>query len=122
MEITDKRIVDNIIIKIDRIIEICNNHSFDEIMNDYVLSDALQYEYEKMYFDVTKLSPLFYTSNTSVPIEKLRGIRNRVAHDYETVSLQILYDTAKNDLPKFKETLVNALKEGKWYENISNRR
>ena len=122
MEITDKRIVDNIIIKINRIIEICNNHSFDEIMNDYVLSDALQYEYEKMYFDVTKLSPLFYTSNTSVPIEQLRGIRNRVAHDYETVSLQILYDTAKNDLPKFKETLVNALKEGKWYENISNRR
>ena len=113
MEITDKRIVDNIIIKINRIIEICNNHSFDEIMNDYVLSDALQYEYEKMYFDVTKLSPLFYTSNTSVPIEQLRGIRNRVAHDYETVSLQILYDTAKNDLPKFKETLVNALKEGK---------
>lgn len=122
MEITDKRIIDNIVIKIDRIIEICNNHSFDEIMNDYVLSDALQYEYEKMYFDVTKLSPLFYTSNTSVPIEQLRGIRNRVAHDYETVSLQILYDTAKNDLPKFKETLVNALKEGKWYENISNRR
>ena len=113
MEITDQRIVGNIIIKIDRIIEICNNHSFDDINNNYVLSDALQYEYEKMYFDVTKLSPLFYMSNANAPIDKLRAIRNRVANDYETVSLQILYDTAKNDLPAFKETLVNALKEGK---------
>ena len=113
MEITDKRIIDNIITKIDRIIEICDKHSFEEIKNDYILSDALQYEYEKIYFDVTKLSPVFYVTNRSVPIDQLRGIRNRVAHDYETVSLQILYDIAKNDLPKFKETLVNALKEGK---------
>ena len=112
MEITDKRIIENIIIKINRIIEICSNHNFDEIMNDYVLGDALQYEYEKMYFDVSKLSPQFYVKNTNVPIDKLRGIRNRVAHDYETVSLQILYDTAKNDLPKFKETLASVLKEG----------
>ena len=113
MEITDKRIIDNIIIKIDRIVEICNNHSFDEIVNDYILSDALQYEYEKMYFDVSKLSSLFYKTNSSVPIEKLRGIRNRVAHDYETVSLQILYDTALKDIPEFKETLIRALKEEK---------
>ena len=113
MEITDKRIIDSIIIKINRIIEICSNHSFDEIKSNYILSDALQYEYEKIYFDVTKLSPLFYAANKDVPIEKLRGIRNRVAHDYETVSLQILYDMAKNDMPAFKEALVNSLKEGK---------
>lgn len=113
MEITDKRIIDNIIIKIDRIIEICSNHSFDEIKNSYILSDALQYEYEKIYFDVTKLSPSFYVTNNNVPLEKLRGIRNRVAHDYETVSLQILYDTAIKDMPTFKEVLMNSLKEGK---------
>ena len=113
MEITDKRIIDNIVIKIDRIIEICSSHSFEEIKDNYVLSDALQYEYEKMYFDVSKLSPQFYMNHSDVPIDKLRGIRNRVAHDYETVSLQILYDTAKNDMPVFKETLISLLKEDK---------
>ena len=44
-------------------------------------------------------------------IDDLRGIRNRVAHDYESVSLKILIDTVKEDIPVLKTTIVEFLEK-----------
>ena len=109
MKDTDRRILTYILEKIDRLMDICNNHPLEEIEGNYLLSDALQFEYEKIYNDCTKLSPEFIIEQKSFPIDQLRGIRNRVAHDYEHVSIRILYDTVIKDMPSLKETIENLL-------------
>ena len=109
MKQTDRRILSNILEKIDRLIEICNLNTLNDIESKYLLSDSLQFEYEKIYNDFTKLSPEFIIDNPSFPINQLRAIRNRVAHDYEHVSIQILYDTVINDIPSLKQTIQDIL-------------
>lgn len=104
----DKRIVALIINKIDRLIEICSKYSLEEIEENFMISDSLQYEFEKMYEDSTRLSKQLQKDFEDT-IDKLRGTRNRVAHDYTSVIISILVDTVKNDLPQLKEQLESLL-------------
>ena len=109
MKETDVRVIKLIIEKIERLNEICSNHSFEEVANSFILSDSLQYEFEKMHFDIQKLLPEFYILYPSFPIDKIRGIRNRVAHDYESVILSILYNAVIYDLPSVKQVLLSLI-------------
>ena len=97
--------------KCDRLIEIGNKFSDEEIKDNYILSDAIQFEFEKLYEDSTRLSPELWMDNPNYHIHDLRGIRNRVAHNYENVSLKILLDTIRKDIPVLRETLLNAIKK-----------
>ncbi len=55
MKKSDLRIINLMIEKIDRLIEVVSNHSLEEIESNYLYSDTIQYEFEKLYEDSTKL-------------------------------------------------------------------
>ena len=109
----DSRIVNSMIEKASRLIEICAKNTREQIAENYVLSDSLQYEFEKLYEDSTRLSFEFRMSHDWLHIDDLRAIRNRVAHNYESVSLSILFDTVEKDIPKLKDLLEKVIEEGK---------
>lgn len=110
---TDLRILLSMIEKCNRLIELCKEYSDAEIENNYIYSDAVQFEFEKLYEDSTRLSGELRINHQDLHIYDLRAIRNRVAHDYESVSLRILLDTVRNDIPQLKETIDNFLKNNK---------
>lgn len=105
----DQRIVRLILEKIDRLMFICDKYSLQEVEEDFMCFDSLSYEFEKMYEDFTRLSKEFVAQNSFLPIENMRAIRNRVAHDYASVIVEVLYDTVKNDFPSFKEQLLKLI-------------
>lgn len=105
IEETDKRIIDLIIKSINRTIDLVQNHE-QEIITNYIYSDSLQYEFEKIFEDYKRLSAKFIINHPYLPIKELRGIRNRVAHDYESIIIEILIDTVKKDFPSFLEMLI----------------
>lgn len=109
ISVTDKRLIGLMIEKIDRLTFVVSNHSRDDIKEDFTLSDTIEYEFEKLYEDIVRLSPLVLLDNPQLPIDDLRSIRNRVAHDYESVVIDILIDTIIDDFPHFKEQLQEAL-------------
>ncbi len=47
----------------------------------------------------------------SVPWKSMKGMRNRIVHDYENVDLSVLWGTIKNSLPDLKEQLKQILIE-----------
>ena len=106
---TDERIVNLIIEKIERLEQLITEHTEIEIKSKFYFSDSVQFEFEKLYEDSTRLSPEFLIEHKEFPIDKLRAIRNRVAHDYESVIIDVLLDVIKNDLPSLKSELINAL-------------
>lgn len=105
----DQRIINLMIEKCNRLIDISNTYDDKTIELNYVYSDAIQYEFEKLYEDMTRLSVELRISHPELPLDDLRSIRNRVAHNYESVSLRILLDTIRNDIPKLKEELTSLL-------------
>lgn len=47
---------------------------------------------------------------SSIPWSHIEGMRNRLIHGYDKVDLQILWDTAKEDLPPLIEELGKIVK------------
>lgn len=95
---TDKRIIIKMIETINRNIDLVNNHG-EEIKSNYVYSDSLLYEFEKLYQDLNKVSFQLIVMHPEIPFHKIRAIRNRIAHEYENVSIDVLVDSVKNDFP-----------------------
>ena len=53
-----------------------------------------------------KLTEDFKTHHSSIPWRAIRGLRNRIVHEYGNVDLAVVYDTVRNDIPD----LLNELK------------
>ena len=47
-----------------------------------------------------KHTAAFKNSNANLPWREIKGMRNRIVHDYGVVDLTIIYDTITNDIPK----------------------
>ena len=80
----------------------------DGIAYDIFVSDKLR------YFAVLKnveivgeaaymLSPQFKEEHNEIPWDRIIGMRHVLVHDYSTVLPQILWETAKNDIPVLRE-------------------
>lgn len=41
----------------------------------------------------------------------MRGIRNKIVHDYRGINLQVIWDTVMNDLPALKKQVEEILGE-----------
>ena len=48
---------------------------------------------------IALLSPEFVAANGSLPWDQMRGLRNRIVHDYETLHLPTIWSTVKESLP-----------------------
>lgn len=44
-----------------------------------------------------------------IPWKSIKGMRNRIVHDYENVDLSVLWGTIKNSLPSLKNELKKIL-------------
>lgn len=46
-----------------------------------------------------------------IPWKSIKGMRNKIVHDYENVDLSVLWGTIKNSLPDLKDRLKNIILE-----------
>jgi len=49
------------------------------------------------------------TKYDNIPWKSIKGMRNKIVHDYENVDLSVLWGTIKNSLPELKENLKEIL-------------
>ena len=54
---------------------------------------------------VGRLDNEFLETNTQIPWRKIRGMRNRIVHDYEGVRLNIIWDVLEDFLPELIENI-----------------
>jgi uncharacterized protein len=45
----------------------------------------------------------------NVPWNEIRGMRNRIAHEYFEIDENLVWETSKNDFPELKKTLEQVL-------------
>ncbi len=55
-----------------------------------------------------KLTDAFKTSYNSIPWRALKGMRNRIVHEYGNVDLEVIYETVISDIPRLLKTLSDA--------------
>lgn len=56
-----------------------------------------------------KLSDELRNRNASFPFNEIRGLRNRIAHDYTGIDYEMVFDIVKNDIPTIKSLLISLI-------------
>lgn len=95
---------------IDRLILVSNENTLEEAQENFMISDVLLLEFENLANSIMRLDDNFINNHPEIPINQLRAVRNRIAHDYLSVSIEILYTTIDRNLKDLKKLLLKCIK------------
>jgi uncharacterized protein with HEPN domain len=79
--------------------------NFDTFLDDPKTIRAVAYELMTIGEAVRAIPPELLERHSDVPWGKMKGIRNVLVHEYYRLDEEILWETARNDIPPLIVTL-----------------
>ena len=76
-----------------------------QLKSDEVLCDSVLFRLIQISENSTKLSDEFKTVNRDIPWQAIKGMRNRIVHEYGNVDLSVVYQTITEDIPQILQKL-----------------
>lgn len=107
----DKYYLGKIIADLEFLINHTKGKTLGELESDPVLIDSVMFRIIQIAENNSKLTQRFQTEHKNVPWMAIKGMRNRIVHDYAFIDLEIVYDTVANSIPKLYEELRKILNE-----------
>ena len=77
----------------------------EEIEADELLIDSIMFHIIQIAENNSRLTDQFKTEHSEVPWIAIKGMRNKIVHDYGYVDLTIVYDTVIHGIPDMYEKL-----------------
>ena len=99
-------IVKKIIGYAEKIISYCVDKDYEAFSNDTMLVEACVFNLSQIGELVRHLDDEFIEQHSHIPWAQMRGLRNRIIHDYEGVNLVLVWDIIKYDIPELREELI----------------
>lgn len=100
-------IVQKLVQYTDKVCSYCEGLDYPAFQADSMLVEACVFNLSQMGELVAKLDENFTDRHTDIPWRAIRGLRNRIVHDYEGVNLKLVWDIIQSDLPELRTQLVN---------------
>ena len=88
-------------------IEHTKGKSLDDIERDPLLLDSIMFRFIQISENSDKLTKEFKEVHSKLEWKSIKGMRNRIVHDYGFIDMKIIYETVVNSVPE----LYNALKD-----------
>ena len=108
---SDKQYLIDISDAIDSIGDFLNGNSKEKFEKSYLLQSAVIRQFEIVGEAASRLSSNLKEKFKNVRWNDVVGMRHKMIHDYFEVSIDIVWDTAKNDLNGLKLQIKKILKE-----------
>jgi len=105
----DRYYLKKIVTDIEFIMKHMENIDETEFNKNELLVDSVMFRLIQISENSNKLNDEFKQNNSNVPWIAIKGLRNRVVHDYGNVDLSIIYNTAKNDVPILYKSLIRIM-------------
>lgn len=101
----------NIVGRCDRIEEILGDISLDEFMINEDKLELVSFNLLQIGEIVGKLDEDFYNKYRKIPWIQIKSMRNRIAHGYDSIDVDIVWQTAKDDCHELKKYCLKILNE-----------
>ena len=102
----DDYFLDLIIKDLKFVIDQTNGKTEEEIENNALLSDSIMFRIIQISENVNHLSDEFKKVHSNIPWVAVKGMRNRIVHNYGEVRMRIVYDTVINGIPDMYQELL----------------
>ncbi|MCR6544497.1 DUF86 domain-containing protein [Dehalobacterium formicoaceticum] len=83
--------------------------TFEEFSNDLKTISACVFSLSQIGELVSRLDVEFVEANSQIPWRKIKGMRNRIVHDYEGIQLNIVWDVLVDFLPELIKSINKIL-------------
>ncbi len=99
------RSITKIINYIDTILVYTKDVNYEGFVDNTMLVDACVFNLSQIGELVSKLDEEYINNYSEIPWFKMRGLRNRIVHDYEGVNLKLIWEIIDHDLKILKGQL-----------------
>jgi uncharacterized protein with HEPN domain len=86
-------------------LEYVGGKSWEEFSNDHILQDAIVRRLEIIGEASGRVSAAGQKEHPQLPWQAMKGTRNRIIHEYDSIDLDIIWDIVQKDLPVLVEEL-----------------
>lgn len=101
----DREILLDIIQACNLVREFCRDLDLKTFSRDIKTQSSVLYQIVIIGEAINRLSPEFMQSNPQIPVNAIRGMRNRVVHEYKEVDVVILWEVIKISIPQLLELI-----------------
>lgn len=103
----------DIIAECDRVAGYVAGMAFEQFAANGLVRDAVERCLLRIAEAATRLGPeRLARIGPEAPLHALRGLGNKLRHEYERVNAEIVWRTVENDLPMLRRRCAAALAEG----------
>ncbi|MEQ9000997.1 MAG: DUF86 domain-containing protein [Coleofasciculus sp. B1-GNL1-01] len=109
----DKEVLLDLIRASRLIVEFCETLDYQTFAEDLKTQSSVLYQIVIIGEAVNRLSPAFTQAHPKIPINAIRGMRNRVVHEYKEVDIKILWEVIQINIPQLLQQIQTSLAEMK---------
>lgn len=89
----------------DKIMRYSNGLNYESFSENTITVDACVFNLSQLGELTTKLDKNFVVKHPDIPWNEMRGLRNKIVHDYEGVNLKLVWEIVSEDIPELKQQL-----------------
>ncbi len=94
----------------EKSIKYTEGYTFEQFENDEKTIDATIFAISQIGELVKNISKETIEKYKKIEWNMIRGLRNRIVHDYEGISIKSIWDTINNDMEELKSDIKEILK------------
>ena len=98
---------------IDKSIKYSQNYTFDEFCNDEKTVDATVFSISQIGELVKNITNETMKKYNFIEWNMIKGLRNRIVHDYEGINLKTIWYIVNNDIYQLKVDIQNIINSEK---------
>ena len=96
---------------IDKSLKYINGYTFEQFCNDEKTIDATVFAISQIGELVKNVEKETMDKYTSIEWNMIKGLRNRIVHDYEGINLNSIWYVLKNDINDLKDKINEIIKK-----------
>ena len=96
----NKYYVKKILTDLSFVAEHTRNLTEEELEANEVLLDSVMFRFIQISENADKLTSEFKEKYSQIPWRAMKGMRNKIVHEYGNVDLFVVFDTIINDVPE----------------------
>jgi len=93
----------------DRIQEFTKGMDLNKFANDFMCQDAVIRRIEIIGEASSKIDTTYQDNHPEIPWHRMRGMRNRLIHDYNEIDIELVWDTITNDIVDLKKKIEDLI-------------
>ena len=79
--------------------------TLEQLTNNEILCDSVLFRLIQISENSVKLTAEFKEAHKDIPWQAIKGMRNRIVHEYGEVELDIVHQTITEDIPEIRKKL-----------------